>query len=294
MNATVTVVAPGVYATVQDLGRPGWLHAGVGVAGAADRRSCTLANRLVGNDESAATIECLWGGLCVEFPAPALAAVTGASVPITVAGQREAVATVLAVSAGQRVQLGHAEAGLRCYLAIRGGIAVPAVLGSRSRDTLAQLGPPPLAAGAQLPLGPTPLQWPRVAVAPVPTLTTDPLTVAVWPGPRDDWFVRPGDLFVGWWRACAQLDRIGVRLQRVGDAPALRRSDAAELPTEGMALGAIQVPPAGQPVVLLADHPITGGYPVIGCVVDADVDRVAQLRPGQLVRFVAAVPSASG
>jgi biotin-dependent carboxylase-like uncharacterized protein len=284
VSGRLRVVSPGVLSTVQDRGRPGWFHAGVGVSGAADRGSSALANRLVGNDESAAVIETLLGGLCVEADVPVVVAVTGAPAPISVDGRAEALASVLHLRPGARLRLGTAAAGLRCYLAVRGGVEAAAVLGSRSRDTLAGIGPEPLAAGDELPVGPPPPRWPEVAVAPLPPLTADPVTVRMWFGPRDDWFTRPGDLCAGTWRVSTDIDRIGVRLDRA-DGPPRARRDAAELPTEGMPLGAIQVPPSGQPVVFLADHPITGGYPVVGTVVDADIDRLAQVRPGQLVRF---------
>ncbi|WP_153348708.1 5-oxoprolinase subunit C family protein [Nocardia aurantia] len=280
----VRVVSPGIFSTIQDRGRPGWFHAGVGVSGAADRASFALANRLVGNDESAAAIECVLGGLCVEVGEPAVLAVTGAPVPISVDGRAEPPASVLYLRRGGRLRLGMAATGLRCYLAVRGGFEPAAVLGSRSRDTLAGIGPEPLEAGTELPVGPPPRRWPEVAFAPVPPMTADVVEVRMWFGPRDDRFLRPGDLCTGTWRVSTDIDRVGVRLDRA-DGPPLIRRDAAELPTEGMPLGAIQVPPSGQPVVFLADHPITGGYPVVGTVVDADVDRLAQVRPGQLVRF---------
>ncbi|GAB2696487.1 5-oxoprolinase subunit C family protein [Nocardia thraciensis] len=285
MNGTaVRVVAPGLLSTIQDLGRHGWFHAGVGVSGAADRRSFTLANRLVGNPESAAAIECALGGLRLEFPDPAVVAVTGAPAPVRVDGRLEATASVLFLAAGQRLELGIAEAGLRCYVAVRGGIEVPPVLGSRSRDTLAALGPEPLRAGDELPLGRPPRTWPSVEVAPVAPLTTGTVTIRARLGPRDDWFRGPADLFTGHWQVSTDTDRVGVRLDRA-DGPTLTRADDAELPAEGMPLGAVQVPPSGQPVVFLADHPITGGYPVVATVIDPDVDVLAQVRPGQRVRF---------
>ncbi|WP_416367376.1 biotin-dependent carboxyltransferase family protein [Nocardia terpenica] len=284
-TARLRVLEPGMLCTVQDFGRRGWFHSGVGVAGAADRGSFALANRLVGNDESAAAIECLIGGLRLETTGPAVMSVTGAPAPITVDGRREAHASVLYLEAGQRLDLGHAAAGMRSYIAVRGGIEVAPVLGSRSRDTLAGIGPEPLRAGDELPVGAAPRGWPTVAVAPVAALTGEPVLARVRLGPRDDWFTRPADLCAGQWQVSTDTDRVGVRLDRVGGGPALVRVDATELPTEGVALGAIQIPPSGQPVVFLADHPITGGYPVVGTVLDADVDLLAQARPGQRVRF---------
>ncbi len=283
--AALRVVAPGMFSTIQDLGRPGWFHAGVGVSGAADRGSLALANRLVGNEESAAAIECVLGRVNLTTTAPTVLAVTGAPAPIAVDGRAEGLASVLFLEEGQRLELGIAPVGLRCYIAVRGGIDVAPVLGSRSRDTLAGLGPEPLRAGDELPIGPPPRRWPELALAPVAAMRDEPVVARVGLGPRDDWFENPTDLFTGSWEVSSDSDRIGLRLDRAGDAPALRRIASGELPTEGMPLGAIQVPPSGQPVVFLADHPITGGYPVVGTVIDADVDALAQARPGQRVRF---------
>lgn len=288
MNATVAlrVTATGPQCTVQDLGRPGWFSIGVGVSGAADRWSMRLANRLVGNPESAAGLEILLGGLEVEALATVLVAVTGAAVPITVDGVAEAPASVLVLRPGQRLRLGTATVGMRGYLAVRGGISVDRVLGSASRDTLAGLGPEPLTAGAELRVYPAgALPWPNVEVAPVPAPNAGVVTARVLLGPREDWFADPRALFTGTWQATDRADRVGVRLARVAAGPALRRINDKELPTEGMPLGAIQVPPSGEPVVFLADHPITGGYPVIGTVVTADIDLLAQVRPGQDIRF---------
>ncbi|WP_067567860.1 5-oxoprolinase subunit C family protein [Nocardia acidivorans] len=278
----------GPLATIQDLGRPGWFDSGVGIAGAADRASLRLANRLVGNPEDAAAIEVLLGGLELLADQHLTVAVTGAAAPAAVDGRPVGPASVLEIEEGQRLRLGFAVSGLRSYVAVRGGIAVPPVLGSRSRDTLSGIGPDPLRAGDVLPVGPPPREYPIVDVAPVPPPGSGLLTVRVVPGPRDDWFTRPAALFEGEWLISSETDRIGARLDR-RRGPNLERavSDqySGELPTEGMALGSIQVPPSGQPVVFLADHPITGGYPVIGVVVDAEVDLIAQARPGQAIRF---------
>lgn len=285
-RTVLRVLDAGPLSTIQDLGRPGWFSVGVGVSGAADRGSLKLANRLVGNPEHAAGIETLLGGLELVAEAPVLLAVTGADAPITVDGVAQANASVLALRTGQRLKLGMAAAGLRVYVAVRGGIAVDEVLGSRSRDTLAGLGPEPLAEGEPLSAGPADeLPWPNVAVAPVLSMNPGIVTVRVRLGPRDDWFTDPQSLFTGTWAMTDRADRVGVRLARVGDEAPLTRINDKELPTEGMPLGAIQVQPSGEPVVFLADHPITGGYPVIGTVVTADVDLLAQLRPGQHLRF---------
>lgn len=284
-GATVRVVAPGPNATIQDLGRPGWFSVGVGVAGAADTVSLRLANRLVGNDDGAAGIECVLGGLHLVALAAVTLAVTGAPAPVTVDGKAAAHSSTLHLAARQELALGFAPAGMRVYVGVRGGLAVEPVLDSRSRDTLAGLGPEPLHAGDELPVGPEPNRPQAPDAASASPVTKGPVTVRVGLGPRDDWFTRPADLFAGHWVASDRLDRVGIRLDRPAGAPALTRRTQDELPTEGMPLGAIQVPPSGEPVVFLADHPITGGYPVIGVVLGEDVPALAQVRPGQQVVF---------
>lgn len=280
----IVVEQVGPLATIQDLGRPGWFDSGVGPAGAADRGSLRLANRLVGNPEGHAAIEVLLGGLALHAEEHVMLAVTGAPAPATVDGRPVGHASVLELEPGQALRLGYASTGLRSYIAVRGGIDVPKTLGSRSRDTLSGLGPEPLAKGDRLPVGPSPRTIPVVDLAPVADLPADVLTVRAVLGPRDDWFTDATALFHGEWEVSADTDRVGARLDRRAGQP-LTRAVTRELPTEGMALGSIQVPPSGQPVVFLADHPVTGGYPVIAVVVDADVDAVAQARPGQPVRF---------
>ncbi|MGY0502410.1 5-oxoprolinase subunit C family protein [Nocardia sp. FBN12] len=276
----------GPLATVQDLGRQGWFDSGVGQAGAADRGSLRLANRLVGNPENFAAIEVLLGGLALRADAHLTVAVTGAPAPATVDGTPVGHASVLELDEGQVLRLGLASSGLRSYVAVRGGIDVAKVLGSRSRDTLSGIGPDPLAVGMQVPVGPPPRTLPTVEFAPIPP-PPEVLRVRACPGPRADWFTDPDQLFRGSWTVSADTDRVGARLDRA-DGPPLVRSIARELPSEGVALGSVQVPPSGQPVVFLADHPITGGYPVIAVVLDADVDRVAQARPGDTLQFVVA------
>ncbi len=166
---------------------------------------------------------------------------------------------------------------------MRGGLAVPPVLGSRSTDTLACLGPGPLKPGDLLPIGPPPRQAPLLDVLPVRPPISGDLELRAIPGPRADWFV-PGALdalFTAAYTVTSDIDRVGMRL----DGPRLARADRSELPSEGTVTGALQVPPSGQPVLFLADHPLTGGYPVIAVVASADIGRAAQARPGQRLRF---------
>lgn len=278
------VLSPGPLATVQDLGRPGLAHLGVTESGAADRRSHTLANRLVANPDSAATLEITMGGFAARIHGgPVEIAVTGATAVGRIDGVRFAHNSVVWVADGRLITLDAPPAGLRSYLAIRGGLEPQPVLGSRSFDTLAGLGPAPLRAGARVPVGRPGETFPHVDLAPVAPIGGGAVTVQVVPGPRQDWFVDPAALLHRQWVVSDRSDRIGVRL--TGDPLALRWPER-QLPSEGTVRGAIQVPPNGRPVILGPDHPVTGGYPVIAVLADADTDAMAQLRPGQALRLV--------
>lgn len=282
MTPTLEVVAVGALALVEDLGRPGHGASGVGRSGAADRAALRLANRLVANAEDAAGVEIVFGGLAVRATGAVTVALTGAPAPADVDGTPVGHHALVELRSGQVLRLGVPPRGLRTYVAVRGGVDVPAVLGSRSTDTLSGLGPDKLAEGAVLPIGPEPSALPLVDVAPVPGPPDGTVTLRAVPGPRASYVTDPDALVRTAWVASSRSDRVGMRL----DGEPLRRTDDAELPSEGMVRGAIQVPPGGQPVVFLADHPVTGGYPVVATVCDADVDRAAQIRPGQGVRFV--------
>jgi allophanate hydrolase subunit 2 len=169
---------------------------------------------------------------------------------------------------------------------VRGGIAVEPVLGSRSTDVLAELGPPRLTRGTLLPVGPEPAELPVIDVAAVRAPTGGTVVLRAVSGPRGDYLTDPRALATTTWTASSRSDRVGMRLE----GGRLERAGNRELPTEGMVRGAVQVPPGGEPVLFLADHPVTGGYPVAAVVLDADVDRAAQVRPGQEVRFVLVDP----
>ncbi len=278
----IEVVRAGPLTTVQDLGRPGLANLGVGQSGAADRPAARLANRLVGNDESAACLEVTLGGLAVRFDETATVAVTGAPAPVLVNGRPAALHAPIRVDAGETVELGQPERGVRTYLAVRGGITVEPVLGSRSTDMLSGLGPPVLAEGTRLALGDAGIGMPNVDVAPIADLPEQIVLVARF-GPRDDWFTRDACHMLGSeaYEVTSKSDRIGLRLQ----GPALERSRTEELPSEGVVTGSLQVTADGMPVLLLVDHPVTGGYPVIA-VVDAEcLHLAAQVRPGERIRF---------
>lgn len=284
----VFVVETGLSSVLEDLGRPGYAALGVAGSGALDRGSCRQANRLVGNPSGAAVVESLFGGLVLESRSELVLAVTGAPAPLAVTspgGTRRSVDTCapFLLRAGERLAVGAPAEGLRTYTAVRGGWEAAPVLGSRSTDVLSGLGPEPLARGGFLRAGTDPGS--AVGNPELPSAVSRPAVLRIVPGPRADWFAdgEPARLCAARWTVTPQSNRVGLRL----DGPALRRVESGELPSEGVVRGALQVPPSGLPVLFLADHPVTGGYPVIGVVISEDLDRAAQLPPGAEVRFEA-------
>ncbi|MBM9465447.1 biotin-dependent carboxyltransferase family protein [Aeromicrobium sp. YIM 150415] len=286
---TLEVLATGPQATVQDLGRPGYAAMGVGRSGAADRRSFALAQRLVGNDEALAAVEVLIGGLSLRTDEAVEVAVTGAGVEVLIDDGEGPVPMGLnarhTLRAGATLTLGQAASGLRAYVAVRGGIDVEPVLGSRATDTMSGIGPKPLSEGDRLPVGRGAGELPATDLAPVAGFDEDGVTLRAVRGPRDDWLADAEHLTRTTWTVSDKANRVGARLNPPEGATLRHAEQDRQLPSEGAARGAIQVPPSGEPVLFLADHPVTGGYPVVAVVVDEDVDRAAQLRPGQKVRF---------
>lgn len=285
-TVTLEILRTGPLALVEDLGRPGLAHLGVTRSGAADRRSHSLANRLVANPNDRATVEVTLGGFTARVHGGGsdgvAIAVTGADTDPAVNGIPFGTNSIHHVHDGQVISLGTPRCGLRSYLAVRGGFDVEPVLGSRSYDVMSSIGPTPLREGDVLPVGAHSDDFPEVDQAPVAAIADDVLELDVVPGPRDDWFVDPDILIRTNWQVTNRSDRVGMRL--VGMPLEYRQPDR-QLPSEGATRGAIQVPPNGFPVILGPDHPVTGGYPVIGVVTDDDVDKVAQARPGQTVRL---------
>ncbi|MFD8785596.1 biotin-dependent carboxyltransferase family protein [Kitasatospora sp. NPDC059599] len=279
----LVVVRPGPLTTVQDLGRHGVAHLGVPRAGALDEPALRAANRLVGNEPGAAGLETTLGGVALRAVGAVVVAVTGAPAPVRVDGRAAAWGAPVVVPDGAVVEVGAATDGVRGYLAVAGGIAVAPVLGSRSADLLSGLGPAPLTAADRLPVG-TPTPFPaRPDLVPLPAPPAE-LVLRLRLGPRADWFTADAVARLGrdGYRVSSTSNRVGLRTE----GPAVTRARDGELPSEGMVLGAVQIPPDGQPVVFLADHPTTGGYPVIGVVPAADLAAAAQARPGTPVRFV--------
>lgn len=277
----ITVVEPGWFTTVQDLGRSGLGHLGVPTAGAVDTFSLRIANRLVGNPDGAAALEMTGKGAVLQFETAMHVAIAGASCEVTVDGQPLSPYQTYLVPAGAVMLSGSMELGWRVYLAIGGGLTLRPVLGSVSSDTLSGLGPAPLVAGTRLPTA-VQTQVPAYYMR-TPPRYGDSVRLRILEGPQLDWFTREAadTLLQGEYRVLPQSDRAGVRLA----GPVLARRNAAELPSMGMVAGALQVPRDGQPIALLANHGATGGYPVIANVMSADLGALAQLHPGAKVHF---------
>ena len=291
-GAYLQIITPGLHCVLQDMGRPGQTGQGVSRSGALDLGALRAANRAVGNPSDMACVEAVLGGLSFICHGRAVIAVTGAQTPVTItnaSGLQWSAENYqpIELEAGDKVSLGSPLAGLRSYLSIRGGFEVAPVLGSLSTDTLAQVGPPALAAGDQLGFTTlttgTCVSLNEAPAFDLPT-TANIVTLDVVMGPRTDWFTEDAiaRLSSQLWRVTSQSNRVGIRL--AGETP-LERSNHQELPSEGTSVGAIQVPASGQPVLFLADHPLTGGYPVIGAVASYHLDLAGQIPVNAQIRF---------
>ncbi|PVC90611.1 allophanate hydrolase [Streptomyces sp. CS090A] len=276
------IVRAGALTTVQDAGRPGWAHLGVARAGALDAPAARLANRLLGNPPGAALLETTVTGCAVRPDRTVVAVVGGAGCRVSVDGRPVAWGAPVRVPAGAVLDVGPALDGVRGYLAFAGGLEPEPVLGSRSADLLSGLGPAPLSDGDTLPLGPEPADGPPQGPTPWPGAPAE-LVLPLHLGPRHAWFTAAAlrTLTTAAYRVSPHSNRIGLRTE----GPALERARDGELPSEGMVLGAVQVPPDGRPVVFLNDHPTTGGYPVVGVVPETALAGAAQAVPGTRVRF---------
>lgn len=278
---TILVEAAGPLALLQDRGRAGLGHLGVSPSGAFDRTALRQVNLLLGNQPYAPALELLGGGLVLRIESSTTIAVTGAIGPITVDGDPVAYGRAISLREGQRLRLGAPTAGLRAYVGVSGGFDAAHELGSASTDTLAGLGPRPLAAGDRLLAGPR-SRTPELEDVPALGRSGE-LVLDVLVGPRDDWFAPESvrALLESAWQVSPSSDRIGVRLT----GPRLIRARTDELPSEPCIRGSVQVAADGQPIVFGPDHPVTGGYPVIAVVLDRHTDRLAQALPGQSIRL---------
>lgn len=289
-----TLTDAGLLSLVQDRGRPGHGDIGVTRSGALDRASARAANAAVGNSSSAAVIENI-GGLRITANVDTVLAVTGAEATVEVStrsGHRatKALAQPIGLLAGEELAVRPTGTGARNYVAIRGGLATDTVLDSAASDVLSGMGPAPLADGDSLKAG----RAARTAVNPTilnPADSTNAATLRCVLGPRHDWFAEQTvqDFLSTTWEVSGQSNRIGLRMTGPKGAE-LSREREEELASEGMLPGSIQVPPNGLPVLFLADHPVTGGYPVIATVIPEDMDATGQLPPGSTVAFRAVDP----
>ncbi|MFE2050566.1 biotin-dependent carboxyltransferase family protein [Streptomyces sp. NPDC059459] len=278
----LTTVRSGALTTVQDAGRRGHAHLGVPRSGALDAPAMRLANRLLGNHPDAAVLETTLTGCALRPDRAVTVVVGGAPCPVTVDGRPAAWGAPVRVPAGAVLDVGAVSAGVRSYVAVAGGVAVEPVLGSRSTDLLSGLGPLPLRDGDVVPVG-TPARTVALPpAAPWPAPPTE-LVLPVHPGPRTDWFAPAAlrTLTSAAYRVSPHSNRIGLRTE----GPGLDRVRTGELPSEGMVLGAVQVPPDGRPVIFLNDHPTTGGYPVVAVVAESALAAAAQAVAGTPVRF---------
>ncbi|TLK56767.1 urea amidolyase family protein [Glutamicibacter sp. V16R2B1] len=306
VTSGVEVISPGPQSTIQDAGRRGAGNLGVSPSGAADAISAHQANRLVGNLPGAPVIETLAGSLRVRAIGHQVLAVSGAEVRLEIHGEAEdhtsmrtaAMNVPFILRDKETLSCSAATAGLRSYLAVRGGFDGHRVLGSLSTDSLSGLGPAPLQPGERLPTarirGTHPVGGAEPSTLPQPE-PDGCFRLRLVAGPRDDWFGPQGlkRLVSQTWEVSAQSNRVGMRLSNAAGGRPLVRLRAGELESEGMVRGSLQVPPSGLPVLFLADHPVTGGYPVIATLVDEDVSKAAQLAPGTPIRFVLLEPGSS-
>lgn len=287
------VSASALPALVQDLGRPGHAAIGVTASGALDREALQRANSVAGNPPDLAALEIAFGHLAFKCSDDTVVALAGAPVQITITRASgeivdAAMNEAISLKSGDGVKLGYPTRGVRTYLAVRGGLAVAKTLGSASRDLLAGLGPDPVVKGSILAIGreaatETHRQIDKIPVQALPT-TGDEVVLDIFVGPRVDWFTEEAfeQLCTQPWRVTPQSNRVGLRLH---SEKTLTRRTERELPSEGMTRGAIQVPHDGQPVLLLADHPVTGGYPVVAVVAEHHLDLAGQIPPGASIRF---------
>lgn len=285
-RAALVVEDPGVLTMVEDGGRAALAHLGVPGAGPADPLAHALANRLVGNAWDAPALEVTARGPVLRCCEPVHVAVVGGDVAVSVDGREVGAGHVVPVAAGQRLALGTVREGLRCSLAVAGGLAVPAVMGSCSTDVLCWLGPGPLVVGDELGLaGPAGPMGDRLAPGAPGRLGGGVRRLRVLEGPHRRWF--PAGTFErladARWIVDPASDRVGLRL-----APAAGRLERrpGELDSQGMVTGAVQVPPDGRPVVLGPDHATLGGYPVVAVVAACDRWLLGQCRPGDEVELV--------
>jgi biotin-dependent carboxylase-like uncharacterized protein len=281
VNGSILIRRTTLPILLQDRGRSGYADIGVPTSGAFDSTAAELAQRLVGNPPTAAALEITMGGVDLECDVTTTVVVCGAAAEIRVGNRAAAINEVVSWPAGTTLRIAAVHAGVRNYVAVRGGFAVPMVLGSASTDLLSGLGPAPMRAGERLRLAHADADLPRIGHVPQRRYPQTVLRVHL--GPRHEWFTTDAlaALRTATFTISAESNRIGLRLH----GPELQRSRSSELPSEPLQRGALQVPPNGAPIIMGPDHPTTGGYPVIATVLSRDWDALGQLRPGDALRF---------
>lgn len=281
------VLKPGFFTTVQDLGRYGYLKYGVPISGAMDSFSMVAANLLVGNSPNAACLEITLIGPEFQALADTQIAITGGRISVEINGEEASMWQTLTVHKGDFVSLGKVESGCRCYLSIRGGINTPMILGSRSTyvrgrfggiegrqlktgDVIEGFSAPLLKAGFKMP------------ESLMPNFTNN-FTVHVVLGPQADMFAEKGieKFLSNHYKVTVESDRMGYRLE----GPAIEHKGKAEIVSDALLPGAIQVPRNGKPIIIMKDAQTTGGYPKIAVVVTPDLDRLGQAKPNDTIKF---------
>lgn len=286
MTGALLVVKPGLLTTVQDRGRYGHQASGVPVAGPMDMFSHRLANQLVGNDANAATLEITLLGPELIVDADTTMAIAGAHFEIACDDRAVGLNASFAVQKGQRIKFGRIVQGARAYLAVAGGMQTAPVLGSRATHLVSHMGGfhgRALAAGDRVPIANDPRPRPQRKSVGLTLPTSGRALLRVMAGPQAGWFEADALKMIGGvsFRISPQSNRMGYRLQ----GPPLARSRDGELISEPLGIGAIQVPPAGEPILLMADRQTAGGYPKIGYVISADLPLAGQLAPGDFIEF---------
>lgn len=308
---SIQVLDPGPLTTVQDAGRTGYAAQGYRTCGAADSYAYRLGNALIGNAPGAAVLECTLRGAALQFETDTVFALTGAESPATLDGTPVPYYAPLFAKAGSTLQMGMAPTGLRSYLTVGGGIATPPVLGSRATDLKCCIGGfkgRKLAKGDTLPTGPcdTAARWQkivakrlnrplrdaavRVGLHPVRIQGTQTLPILrAVAGPQDAAFTAQGlhDFTHSVYTLTPDCDRMACKLT----GTPLEMHRGADILSDGIVPGSVQVSADGRPIVMLADHQTTGGYAKIATVISADLPTLAQLRPGQSVCFTLVSPA---
>ena len=284
--SSIQIQSPGLFTTVQDLGRPGFGPMGLSPSGAADPLSLRLGNRLVGNADGAAALEMTLVGGTFLFPEGGVVSLAGSDFGGSLDDQLLPVWTAIKISRGQTLRMGPTRSGARCYLCIQGGIEVNSFMGSASTHILSGLGGfegRALRKGDVLKIGQPFMAFRERKISPHALKRLSPRkTLRVTPGPQSDWFAASSEqlFYTNAYRVTEDSNRMGLRLEGAAIPPHFK----GPMITEGVALGAIQIPDAGQPIILFVEQQTTGGYPKIANVISADLPSIGQLRPRDEIR----------